>query len=124
MLKANESAKKNVIQEKSYLFALKIVALCKALRERNEYELAGQLLRAGTSIGANIEEAIGGASRRDFVAKINIACKEARESNYWLRLLRDSDTCPARDIAEIIRDSEELKKILHLIVKTARISET
>jgi len=82
------------------------------------------LLRAGTSIGANIEEAIGGASRRDFVAKINIACKEARESNYWLRLLRDSDTCPARDIAEIIRDSEELKKILHLIVKTARISET
>ena len=57
MLKANKSAKKNVVQEKSYVFALKIVALCKTLRERNEYDLAGQLLRAGTSIGANVEEA-------------------------------------------------------------------
>ncbi len=116
--------KENVIQEKSYLFALKIVALCKTLRERNEYELAGQLLRAGTSIGANVEEAIGGASKRDFVAKMNIACKEARESNYWPRLLCDSDTCPTLDIAEIIRDSEELKKILHSIVKTSRVIET
>jgi four helix bundle protein len=68
----------------------------------------------------NVEEAIAAASKRDFIAKMNIACKEAREANYWLRLIRDSKTCPEIELTEIIQDSEELIKILHSIVKTSR----
>ena len=112
--------KENVVQQKSYQFALKTIKLCRLLREQKEFTLSQQLLDSGTSIGANVEEAIGGASKKDFTAKMNIACKEARESNYWLRLLRDSNTCPAIDLNEIIQDSEELKKILHSIVKSSR----
>ena len=112
--------RENVIQQKSYQFALKTIKLCRLLREQKEFTLSQQLLDSGTSIGANVEEAIGGASKKDFIAKMNIACKEARESNYWLRLLRDSNTCPAIDLNEIIQDSEELKKILHSIVKSSR----
>jgi len=112
--------RENVIQQKSYQFALKTIKLCRLLREQKEFTLSQQLLDSGTSIGANVEEAIGGASKKDFIAKMNIACKEARESNYWLRLLRDSNTCPAVDLNEIIQDSEALKKILHSIVKSSR----
>ena len=78
----------NVIKEKSYLFALKIIELYKYLCfKKKEYVLSKQILKSGTSIGANIEESIGGQSQRDFFAKMNIAYKEARETHYWLRLI-------------------------------------
>ncbi len=84
--------KDNIIQTKSYNFAVRIIKLYKHLsQEKKEFVLSKQLLRSGTSIGANIEEAIGGQSRKDFFAKLTIAYKEARESHYWIRLLKDTD---------------------------------
>lgn len=77
----------NVAQEKSYAFAMRVVDVCRHLvNEKKEYVLSKQLLRSGTSIGANVEEAIGGQSGRDFFAKLSISYKEARETKYWLRL--------------------------------------
>lgn len=79
--------KKNIIQEKSFCFALRIIKLYKYLKDnKNEYVLSKQLLRSGTSIGANIDESIGGQSKNDFVSKISVAYKEARETLYWLKL--------------------------------------
>jgi four helix bundle protein len=106
----------NVVQEKSYAFALSIVKLYSALCKEQKYVIARQLLRSGTSIGANIEEAQAGQSRRDFLAKMSIASKEARETNYWLRLLRDSGTIV--DLADALTASEELIRLLTSIVKT------
>ncbi len=83
--------KENVIQEKTYKFAIRAVKLYKYLvDEKREFVLSKQLLRSGTSIGANVEEAIGGQSKKDFIAKISIAYKEARETHYWLRILKDT----------------------------------
>ena len=81
----------NIIKEKSYQFALRPVKLCLWLKDNKHFELSSQLLRAGTSIGANVEEALAGHSRKDFLHKMTIASKEAREANYWLRLLKDAD---------------------------------
>lgn len=82
----------NVVQSKSYSFAIRIVEVYKYLNsEKKEFVLSKQLLRSGTSIGANVEEAIGGQSRKDFFAKLTIAYKEARESHYWIRLLKDTN---------------------------------
>lgn len=82
----------NIIQIKSYAFLIRIINLYKFLiSEHKEYVLSKQLLRCGTSIGAYIEEAIGGQSKKDFIAKLSIAYKEAREAHYWIRLLRDTD---------------------------------
>ncbi len=81
--------KESVIKEKSYSFALQIIELYKELMKQNEYVLSRQLLKSGTSIGANVEEALAGQSRADFLSKMSIASKEARETKYWLRLLRD-----------------------------------
>jgi len=78
---------KNIIQEKSFEFALSIISLYRRLVIGKEYIISKQLLRSGTSIGANIEEAMAGQSKKDFTAKMAIASKEARETNYWLRLL-------------------------------------
>jgi len=103
---------------KSYAFAVAVVGFVRRLREAREYELASQLLRAGTSIGANVEEAQAASSRRDFVAKLSIEAKEARESRYWLRLLRDSGICTAADVAPLIAGNEELIRLLTAIVKT------
>jgi four helix bundle protein len=81
---------------------------------------AGQVLRSGTSIGSNVEEALAGVSRADFVAKMAIASKEARETNYWLRLLRDSKTVPEPKLASLLEESLELVRILTAIVKTGQ----
>ena len=84
--------KDNVIQEKSYQFAIKIVKTSKYLvDQKKEFILSKQLLRSGTSIGANVEEAIGGQSKKDFFAKLSISYKEAKETKYWIRLLFDTD---------------------------------
>ena len=83
--------KENVIAVKSYQFAINIVNLSKELVAEKEYILSKQILKSGTSIGANVEEAIGGISKKDFRAKMSISYKEARETQYWLRLLKDTD---------------------------------
>ena len=82
--------KENLIQGKSFKFAIRIIHLYKQLIDKKEYVLSKQLLRSATSVGANIEEAIGGFSKRDFTAKMGIALKEARETKYWLRLIHVS----------------------------------
>jgi len=82
--------KPNLIKDKSYQFALRIIFLYRQMQGENEYVLSKQLLRAGTSIGANVEEASAAQSRKDFAAKMAISSKEARETHYWLRLIRDS----------------------------------
>jgi len=114
--------KDNVVQQKSYAFALRIIKKYMAIRDQGEYVLSKQLLRSGTSIGANIEEALAGQSRKDFVAKMSIASKEAREANYWLRLIQDSEICPSIDLAGLTDESNELIKILTAIVKTGQKS--
>ena len=112
--------KTSIVKDKSYAFALRVIALAGRLREEREYDLASQVLRAGTSIGANVEEALAGVSRRDFVAKMGIASKEARETHYWLRLLRDSKTVATDRVAPLIEEAEELIRILTAIVKTSQ----
>ena len=110
----------NVIKNKSYQFALNIIVLCKKLRNQNEYVLSRQLMRSGTSIGANVEEATAAQSRKDFISKMSIASKEARESNYWLRLIKDSDICKDIDLDPLINDSSGIVKILTSIVKSSK----
>ncbi len=113
--------KDNIIQLKSYDFAIRVVKLYKYLsQEKKEFVLSKQLLRSGISIGANVEEAIGGQSRKDFFAKLTIAYKEARESHYWIRLLRDTDFLTQKETASLIKDIEEILKIIGSIQKTVR----
>lgn len=115
--------KDNIVQVKSYNFAIRIVELYKYLSsEKKEFILSKQLLRSGTSIGANIEEAIGGQSRKDFFAKLTIAYKKARESHYWIRILTDSDYLTKKESISLINDIEELLKIIGSIQKTIRNS--
>lgn len=103
----------NLIRDKSYQFALEIVKVFKHLQnEKKEFVLSKQLLKSGTSIGANVEEAIGGQSKKDFFAKLSIAYKEARETHYWIRLLRDSDYLIAEKAEKLLTDCDELLRIL------------
>lgn len=111
----------NILRDKSYSFALRVIKLSRYLRDdQREYILSKQLLRSGTSIGANIEEAIGAQSDKDFMAKLSIAYKEARETHYWLRLLRDSDYLTSDQSVSILSDSEEILKITGSILKTLK----
>jgi four helix bundle protein len=111
----------NIIQKKSYLFAVRIVKLNKYLvNEKKEFVLSKQVLKSGTSIGANVEEAIGGQSKPDFFFKMTIAYKEARETHYWLRLLRDTDYLDENSADSLIKDIEELLKIITAIQKSSK----
>ena len=105
--------------EKSYAFALAVMALAKRIRDQREYDLASQLWRAGTSVGANVEEAQAAQSRADFRSKMGIAAKEARESHYWLRLTRDGRVLPEDSVTPLIAEVEQLKRLLTSIVKTS-----
>lgn len=109
---------KSIVKDKSYKFALEIIKFCSNLRDQKQFEIARQLLRSGTSIGANVEEALAGQSKKDFFAKMCIASKEARESNYWLRLIKDAKLFDGKIVGDLLIDSEELIKILTSIVKT------
>jgi four helix bundle protein len=112
----------NVILDKSYAFALRIIKLYQYLcNEKKEYVLSKQILRSGTSIGANVEEAIGGQSEKDFKAKLSIAYKEARETHYWLRLIRDSEILSEKEVESLITDCDEILKISGSIIKTMKI---
>jgi len=114
---------KSIIKQKSYDFALQVVKLCTHLRQEKHFEIASQLLRSGTSIGANVEEALAGRSRKDFFAKMCIASKEARETNYWLRLIKDAEILHKQNGQQLIEASEELIRILTSIVKTGNDNE-
>ncbi len=116
--------KDNLIQEKSYDFALKIIELYRKLVKENEYILSKQILRSGTSIGANVEEAQAGQSRADFISKISIASKEAREVCYWLRLLRDSNTISKSEADTLLSEAESIINILTSIVKSTNQSNS
>ena len=109
------------IQDKSFHFAIRIVRLCKLLRtERGEYTLSKQLLRSGTSIGANISEAQNAQSRADFVSKLNIALKETTESKYWLRLLHATDYLTNEEFHSVYTDCSEIEKILVSSIKSIK----
>lgn len=108
----------SVVKQKSYEFALEVVRLCSQLKGQKQFEISSQLLRSGTSIGANVEEALAGRSRKEFFAKMSIASKEARETNYWLRLIRDAAILEGQRCRTLLERSEELMKMLTSIVKT------
>ena len=108
----------NIILNKTYDFALRIIQLYKYLNEKREYTIAKQILRSGTSIGANAEEAVGSISKNEFRAKFFISYKEARETHYWLRLLRDSGYIEEKIAESLIKDVDEILKILGAILKT------
>ncbi len=111
----------NLVVEKSYRFSVRIVRLYQHVSEtKKEYVLSKQVLRSGTSIGANVEEAVGGRSRKDFVSKMGIAYHEARETRYWLRLLRDTDYLTPHEAESILADVQDLLKIIASIIKTTR----
>src|SRR5438132_4266287 len=107
----------SVIRQESFEFALVIIELYRKLQERHEYVISRQLLRSGTSIGANVEEATAGQSRKDFLSKMAIASKEARETKYWLLLLQKSRLVDV-DVTSHLAQVEELIRILTSIVKT------
>ena len=113
--------KESIVQAKSYKFALRIVKLYLHLtKEKKEFELSKQILRSGTSIGANIEEAQGGQTDKDFLYKISIAYKEARETHFWLRLLKDSSLIDEKLFASFTKDCNELLKIIGKIQITLK----
>lgn len=116
--------KENIIQIKSYAFAVRIVKVYQVLcDEKKEYVLSKQLLRSGTSIGANIEEAIGGQSGKDFYAKLTIAYKEARETHYWIRLLTDTNYLSEEENESLLFDVDELLKIIGSIQKNFTLQQ-
>ncbi len=108
--------------EKSFLFAIRMVRLHQFLIQTHSlYDIARQVIRSGTSIGANIEEAQGGYSKRDFKAKISIAYKEARETHYWLRLLKSTKYIENKLADSLLEDCNELLKILGSILKNTKV---
>jgi len=116
----------NVILDKSFDFAIRVVKLYKHLcADQKEYVLSKQLLRSGTSIGANVNEAQAGQSKADFIAKLSIASKEARESKYWIDLLIKTDYLNKNDkhVQTLVNDIDEIVKLLTSIVKTGQESQ-
>ncbi|MFD2566592.1 four helix bundle protein [Pseudotenacibaculum haliotis] len=116
--------KNNPLQNKSYDFALTIIKLSKSLmKEKKEFILSKQLLRSGTSIGANIVEANGAISTADFSAKMSISYKESLETKYWLSLLKDSGYLLEKEFSSLYEKADEISKILFSILKTTRINK-
>jgi len=109
---------RNIIVELSFQFALEVIAYCDLLEVARKYILASQLLKSGTSIGANIREAQNAESRPDFIHKFKIAAKEAEETEYWLLLCQLSEGYPACD--KLISKLTEIKKILTAIISTTK----
>jgi len=116
------TGKNNIIIEKSFKFAVRIIKLHQFLsKQHKEFTISKQILRSGTSIGANIEEAHGGISTADFSSKISIAYKESREVSYWLKLLFGSDYISKRMYESLYSDCDELSRITYSILKTTRM---
>ena len=113
--------KDNIVMEKSFRFALSIIKICNYLiREKHEFVLSKQLLKSGTAIGALVKEAEHAQSKADFIHKMNIALKEANETEYWLMLLIESEYKADSTILTLLEDSKELIRILISIVKTSK----
>ena len=112
---------KHLIQDKSYMFGLQVIHLCRNVADKKkEYILTKQLMRSGTSIGANVQEASEAQSRKDFIAKLSVALKEAKETAYWLRLIRDSELGSKDQVDAHIERCNELKYLLIASIKTAK----
>lgn len=111
----------NLIQKKSFEFAIEVVNAYKYLKyDKNELVLSKQLLKSGTSIGANVEEAIGGQSKADFTSKLSIAYKEARETLYWVKLLTATQYIPEDSASDLMNDIEEICRIISKILITTK----
>ena len=116
-----EQEDKNIIKDKSFKFALRMVKLRQYLnKEKKEYSIADQVLRSGTSIGANVSEAEYAQSRADFISKMSIALKEANETRYWLKLLVFGEYLDEKLFKSLFSDCKELISILHSIVKSSK----
>ena len=113
---------KRDLPERTFEFAQRVVKLCQVLDQTPGVNriMANQLIRSGTSIGANVEEGQAGQSRADFVSKLSIACKEARETHYWLRLLSASKIVPEPHLAELLDEADQLIAILTTIIKNTK----
>ena len=115
----------NIILSKSKAFAVRIVRLYQYLcNDKKEFVLSKQLLRSGTSIGANVKEAVRGQSKPDFISKMSIALKEASETEYWLELLHETDFLDETQYQSIYTDNQELLKILTSIIKSSKERRT
>ncbi len=113
--------KESIAGEKAYKFALRIIKLYRYLAgKKREFVISKQILRSGTSIGANIEEARFAQSKKDFISKFSISLKEAAETLYWLKLLRDSNEVEEKYIRDIISECNEIIRLLSSIVKTSK----
>lgn len=114
--------RENIIKDKTYKFSLRIIKLYQYLsKEIKEFVIAKQILRSGTSIGANIEESTGAQSKKDFIAKFHIALKEAKETHYWLRLLKDSELIEVQLIDSFLNDLNEIITIITAILKSSKL---
>jgi four helix bundle protein len=114
----------NIIVDKSKAFAIRIIKLHNYLhREKREFALSKQLIKSGTSIGANVKEAIRGQSRADFAAKMNISLKEASETEYWLELLHETGYITTQQFSGIYQENKEIIRILMCIVRNSRVDE-
>ena len=113
--------KENILKDKAYEFALRVVKLYQYLaNEKKEFVISKQVLRSGTSIGANIEEANQAQSKADFIHKLSIAQKESFETHYWIRILRDSNFLTEKLADSILKDCEEVQKLITTSIKTAK----
>ena len=113
--------KPNVIKDKSFEFAVRIVNLYKFLAfQKSEFVLSKQLLKSGTSIGANIEEALGSQSNKEFISKLHISYRESKESLYWLKLLYKTDFINEKEFISLSKDCEELIMIIVSIIKSSK----
>lgn len=113
----------SIVYDKSFNFAIRIVKLYEYLKtNKKEYIMSKQLMRSGTSIGANISEALEGQSKKDFIAKLHIALKEANESKYWINLLQATEYLEVKEEGSLARDLEEIIKLLISIIKTTKNS--
>ena len=110
--------KNNLIKQKTFDFAISMIKLSRLLKQKQDYVIANQLLKSGTSIGANVEEALGGASKRDFIAKLIIANKEARETCYWLKLIQAEDPTQNPDVQ--IKEANDILNIISKIIITSK----
>lgn len=118
-MELTETYKQSIIQEKSFKFSLSIIEMYKTLSKIDNNPILRQLLRSATSIGANVNEASAGQTKRDFITKMAVSSKEARESLYWLKLLNESNWY-SYDLSALIKECDELVKILTKIVKTSQ----
>lgn len=118
---SNMPKSESIIAKKAYTFALEIIKIYKCLvSDKREYVLSKQILRSGTSIGANVNEALAGQSKRDFIHKLSISLKEARETSYWLNLLKDSDFITSLEFDKLNAACNEIIKILSSIIITTK----